>query len=184
MFGISFTIPDKWFVVDSSDFKFAIDNQKFVGEYEYHRDKFDDAFELPSLLTTKFNPKSDKYYGLVTPTLNFQIIAKDPDYTGMTLQEYAELIDREVFGYHLLKDFRIINRGQIYNVNGFDFIKYDTEYLFENREIEIGFKVELSILNIDYGDFILDFSMTDCKAQNQIETDNFNMIIDSIELKN
>jgi hypothetical protein len=182
LFGISFRIPKNWFVANKDQMFEAANNQNLVGEYEHYKEELD-LYELPSFLATKYNPDSSDIYGLVSPTLNFNIIPKQPEFQGLSLKEYAELIDStEGFGYHMLKKFQVTHRGNIYYRNGYDFIKYDTEYLFEHAEIDTGIMVELSILNIDYGDFFLDFSMTDCKHQNQVEIENFKMIERSISL--
>ena len=82
----------------------------------------------------------------------------------------------------MLKHFRVISRGDIYKRNGHKYIKYHLEYLFECKELDFGIMVEMSILNIEYGDFFLEFDLTDCKSQNQDETETFKMIEDSIEL--
>ncbi len=182
LFGISFQLPKNWFIINANQIKEAANNQKLIGEYEYHKEELD-FFQLPSILVTKYNPDSDKYYGLVTPTLNFNIISKNPDFQNLSLREYADLIEcKDGFGYHMLKDFNVSKKGNVYTDKGYDFIKYDTEYLFEHEELDIGIPVELSVLNIDYGDFFLDFSMTDSKYQNQIETESFTIIEKSIEL--
>lgn len=184
LFGISFEIPSDWFIVNMDDYDEAINKQTLVGEYEHYRDELEAFKDLPSIMVTKYDPNSEKYYGLVSPTLNFNIIAKEPDYKDYSLRDYAELIDsQDGFGYPMLKKFRVTNKSDIFNIKGYDYIQYDTEYLFEHKDIEIGIMVELSILNIDYGDFFLDFSMTDSKEQNQVETDAFNRIINSLILK-
>ncbi len=182
LFGISFQLPNSWFIINTNQIKEAASNQKLVGEYEYYKEKLN-FFDLPALIVTKYNPDSEKYNGLISPTLNFNIISKNPNFKNLSLLEYADLIEsKDGFGYHMLKEFNVLTKGKVYNNNGYDFIKYDTEYLFEHEELTFGIKVELSVLNIDYGDFFLDFSMTDSKYQNQIETENFAMIEKSIEL--
>ena len=184
LFGISFKIPNEWYIVSMENYDEAIDKQTFVGEYEHYKDELEAFQEHPSFMVTKHDPNSDKYYGLVSPTLNFSIIAKSPDYEDHSLKDYADLIDsQDGFGYPMLKKFRVTNKSDVFSIKGFDYIRYDTEYLFEHKELEFGIMVELSILNIDFGDFFLDFSMTDCKEQNQVETEIFNEIINSLELK-
>ncbi len=184
LFGISFLIPKNWFIVGFSEVNKAIEQQKFVGEYEYYKYEIAGFFDQPALMLTKFDPNSTKYHGLVSPTINFNIIPKEPDYEDFTLEEYAELLEsQEGFGYDMLKEFRIKDKTNVFNRKGFDYIRYDTEYLFESREIEIGIMVELSIWNIDFGDFFLDFSMSDCIAQNQVAKEEFDRTIDSINLE-
>lgn len=181
LFGISFHLPKGWHIINPSQVKEAASNQKLIGEYEYYKEALN-LFTLPSLMVTKYNPDAHEYYGLVTPTLNFSIISKNPDYKNFSLVRYADMIEGDGFGYHMLKEFNVLHKGDIYKNNGYDCIKYNTEYLFEHEELDFGIKVELSVLNIDYGDFFLDFSMTDCKFQNQDESASFKMIENSIEL--
>lgn len=184
LFDISFQFPESWHIVSNTNFTKCVMEQKMVGEYEHHKEKISEFFELPSFLITKYDIESDKYYGLVSPTLNFNIISKYPDYNGYDLKEYADLIDSQYgFGYHLLKNFKVVNRSDIFKIEGYNAIKYDTEYQFEHTDLEFGINVELSIINVDYGDFFLDFSFTDCKEQNQVERENLKMIIESIKLK-
>ena len=43
--------------------------------------------------------------------------------------------------------------------------------------------VEMKVLNIDYEDYFLDFSMTQCKNQGQIADNEFTGFMNSIKLK-
>jgi hypothetical protein len=183
LFGISFNFPEDWFVANKKQIYEAGDNQKLVGEYEYYKDEL--IFnELPLLFVTKYNQDNDELFGLVSPTLIFDIIPKNHEFNGLSLNDFPDIFNsQERFGYLMLKQYKMTSRGNLSHRNGFDYIKYDIEYLFEHKEIEVGIMVELSKLNIDYGDFFLDFSMTDCKCQNEIETENFKKIEESILLE-
>jgi len=182
LFGIQFNFPADWFVLNREQVVNSAENQLFVGEYEHHKEKFE-INELPALLITKYNPSLDKYYGLISPTINFSIIPKHPDYLGLSLVEYADLIENaRHFGYHPLKNFRVLNKGELEKIDNFNSIIYKTEYLFEHEELDFGIMVQMQVLNIDYEDFFLDFSMTDCLTQNQKESRNFENLIQSIKL--
>lgn len=146
-----------------------------VGEYEQLKDIIRAFSDRPSFFATKFDPNNDQLYGLISPTINFDIIQKNLDNdTHSSLRAYADSIERvEGFGYSMLKEFKVKTKSDVWDISGFQSIKYETEYLFEHPELNSGIMVELSILNIDYGDFFLDFSMSDCKAQNNVETKVF-----------
>ena len=182
LFGISFLIPVGWNIVGYTKFEEGIKAQKLQGLYELRKDILLDE---PALLITKYNLENDDMDGIVTPTINFQIIPKDPD-LKLSLLEYANSlgINPEINPYHMLKRFKILKYGTIYEKDGYNYIMHETEYLFEHKELKNPTMVELNILNIDYGDFFLDFSMSQCKAQNEIADVEFRQVIDSIKLKN
>ena len=100
------------------------------------------------------------------------------------MQDYANSINLnpEVNPYHMLKRFKVLKYGSVNEKNGYKFIMHETEYLLEHKELKEPVMVELNILNIDYGDFFLDFSMSQCKAQNETADDEFRQVLDSIKL--
>ena len=109
--------------------------------------------------------------------------AKTGDLNNITLQEYAEKLAYQCDAeYPMLKNFKILNRGEIFTQSYHNFILYNTEYLFEHPDLVNGIMVELNVLNIELEDFFLDFSMTHCKAQNEIETEVFNNFVKSIHI--
>ena len=180
LFGISFLIPEGQHIVGFNKFEETLRNQKLQGLYELRKDLLLDE---PALLITKYNIESDEMDGIVTPTINFQIIPKDLNLT-ISLQDYANSINLnpEVNPYHMLKRFKVLKYGSVNEKNGYKFIMHETEYLFEHKELKEPVMVELNILNIDYGDFFLDFSMSQCKAQNETADDEFSQVLDSIKL--
>lgn len=170
--------------INCNDFHNIVRQQILVGEFEHFKDELYNCIGQPSLFISKFDPSSDKYYGLVSPVLNFSIIPKYPEYEGLSLTEYADLIDKDnYFGYSMLKKFRVINKGDLFKSNGVNHVLYETEYLFEHEEMDGGIMVEMSILNIDYGDFFLDFSMTGCKTQGNTVSVELENILESITLE-
>ena len=182
LFGITFNFPEDWFVVNREQLIELVENQLMVGEYEHLKEKLE--FEnQPSIIITKYDPSSDKYFGLISPTINFSIIPKHPDYSGYSLIEYADLIDSGMaFGYHPLKNFEVLKKGAIWTIDDYDAVNYETQYLFEHQDIDFGITVQMQVINIDYGDFFLDFSLTDCAEQNQKESEVFKSLIESIQL--
>ena len=89
LFGITFKIPRDWYVISVNQYPKLFDQQIFVGEFEYYKRELYKAFDQPSLLTSKYDPNSEKYFGLISPVLNFSITCKEPEYKGMTLKQYA-----------------------------------------------------------------------------------------------
>ncbi|WP_425077853.1 hypothetical protein [Psychroserpens sp. S379A] len=181
LLGISFYIPKNWNIVSIQKFNKEARKQIFNDPYEGLKPDVFELFDSPIIVMTKLDSNDDKYDGIVSPTINFSIIAKENEYKEMSLYDYANEIDIDE-NKKLLKRFSIIKKGRIFQKNGFDYIKFDTEYLFEHPELENGIMVEFSILNIDFKDFFLDFSMTQCKIQNQNAEKEFRSFIESIKL--
>src|SRR5258708_6994431 len=183
LFGISFLIPKDWYVVSVNRFGRLFNDQILVGEYEHYKDEIFKFLDQPSLVVSKYDPNSEKYHGLVSPVIIFSIVPKEPDYKDFTLKQYASLIEQQgELGYNMLKKFQVTNRGEVFKHRGFDSIMYETEYLFEHTEIDEGIMVEMFVFNIDYVDFFLDFSMTECRTQNQIAKGEFNDALNTIRL--
>jgi len=181
LLGISFDIPKNWNIVSIQKFNEEGRKQTFNDPYEELKPDVFELFDSPIIVFTKLDPNNDKYDGIISPTINFSIITKEIGYEVMSLFDYANEIDIPE-NKNLLKMFRINKKGNIYDKNGFDYIQFDTEYLFEHPELKNGVMVEFSILNIDFKDFFLDFSMTQCKVQNQNAEKEFKSFVGSIEL--
>jgi len=181
LFGISFEIPRDWYILTYNDFDNAFNQQALVGEFEHFKNELYQCISQPSLLISKYSPASEEHNGIISPVVNFSIIAKEPEFRGLTLTEYADLLESEnPLGYNMLKNFRITNKGRLFKKDGFEVILYETEYLFEHIETDTAVMVEMYVWNIDFGDFFLDFSMTECKGRGQFAKQDFQNIIESI----
>jgi hypothetical protein len=185
LFEISFKIPDGWHVVNINTYNRIINDLKFQGLFEIAKEKFIEAFETPACFITKFDPESNEYDGIVSPTINFNIIPPESGSIKMTLEDHAKslTINPEILPYHLVKEFKILNQNRIVPICGFNTIKIETEYLFEHKELKEPVMVEMDIIFIEYGEYTLDFSMTQCIKQNQTAPFEFATVLDSIVLK-
>jgi hypothetical protein len=186
LFNISFKIPNEWHIVSVSTFNKKIKEQKFQGLFEIAKENLLTYFDTPSCLVTKYDPESNDHDGIVTPTINFNIIPPGPNSDLMTLEDHADSLDinPEVQPYHFLKEFKIKKKSFLNPINGNKAIKIETEYLLESNELEKPVKVEMDVIFIEYGEFILDFSMTQCQVQNQIANKEFIEVLESIKLNN
>lgn len=124
-------------ILSYNDFNNAFNQQTLVGEFEYFKNELYQCITQPSLLISKYNPASEEHHGIISPVVNFSIIAKEPEFKESTLAEYADLLERNsALGYNMLRNFRITNKGGLFKKDGFDIIMYETEYLFEHIEID------------------------------------------------
>jgi len=181
LFNVSFEIPQNWNFIHLEKFNELASKQTFKYSYEDLKEFMFSSEGSTFCVATKYDPDSDEHDGIISPTINFGIISKDLDNKDISLIDYALQVDINE-QYSILKDFKILNKGEVFSQNGFDHISIDTEYLFEHPELDKGIMVELTILNIDFGDFFLDFSMTQCKYQGEIANEEFNTFIKSIGL--
>ncbi len=181
LFGISFKIPEGWSVVSSETFNGERQKQTLSEGFEDLKSELFEILGSPILIISKLDPENPLYDGIVSPTINFNMDIKEGEYKGMSLLDYANELDVDEEDC-ALKAFRILNKGDIFRNNGFDCIQFDTEYLFEHLDISDGVMVEMSVLNIDYKDFFIDITMTQCKAQNQMAVNDFNEFVKSIAL--
>ncbi|NQY30628.1 MAG: hypothetical protein HRT69_14295 [Flavobacteriaceae bacterium] len=181
LLGISFEIPENWYIVSIQRFQQEGRKQKFNNQYENIKHELIELFDSPIIVLTKLDIDNDEYDGLVSPTINFSVDLKENEYEEMKLFEYANEIDIEE-DECLLKKFKINKKGDVFEKDNSEFILFDSEYLFEHDELEEAVMVEFSVLNADYNDFFLDFSMTQCKLQGQDTEEEFNSFINSIKL--
>jgi hypothetical protein len=183
LLGISFKIPEGWNIVQIDRFDEIKRMQKLQGIYEDFKDEIYNHVGNPLLLCTKYHPDSKDHDGIVTPTINFSVITRTEENKNVSLLEYAEqLSTKSEFGYEPIKNFRITNRGSICEYQKHNFIKYETEYLFEHEELPGGIKVEMDVINVELEDFFLDFSMTHAKEQGEVATKEFDEVINSIKI--
>lgn len=185
IFDISFKIPDGWNIVCFDTYHEKMREFKFQGILEIAKEKLLTLFDTPFCVVTKYDLESKEYDGIVSPTINFNIIPQDNNSGKMTLDDHADslTINPEVSPYHFIKGFKVKNKYPINPINGHKGIKIETEYLFENEELKEPVIVEMDVNFIEYGDFLLDFSMSHCHAQNQIATKEFKEVLESIKLK-
>lgn len=182
LFEITFDIPNNWHVVSMATFNEVAAQQTIKRSFEVFKSEILDTIGYPSCFLTKHDPNSTEHDGVISPTINFSIISKDKDYLNMSLSQYANLLDQDE-EETMLTDFKIVTKGEVYERDGYDYIQFDTEYLFEHPDLDQGVKVEMSVLNIDYYDFYLDFSMTQCEVQGEIAENEFKTFVNSIKLK-
>ena len=181
LLGLSFEIPKGWNIVSTEDFTAGFNKQIFDSEFEEIKYELIEFFESPILVLTKLDINDNEFNGIVSPTINFSVDLKLGEYSDISLFDYANRLD--IPGDQcLLKNFKIVNKGEIFKKEEFQLIKFDSEYLFEHEELEKSVMVELSVLNVDHNDFFLDFSMTQCKHQNQSADEEFSLFIDSLKL--
>ena len=110
LFGISFDVPGDWYILKYNDFANAFNQQTLAGVFEHFKNKLYQYITQPSLLVSKYDPASDEHHGIISPVLNFSIIAKEPEYMGITLTEYAELLAKESALGYMLKNFKVTKK--------------------------------------------------------------------------
>lgn len=180
LFQLSFEIPKSWHVLKLEKFDKMARKQKLKESLDFLKDSLYNVFGHPCLVLTKYNPDSNELDGVVSPTINFSIINKDSE-PNTTLKEYALQLDLQE-DESILNKFKVTNIGKEFELKGHKRIIVDTEYLFEHTELDRPVMVEMKVLNIDYNDFYLDFSMTQCKNQNQTADTEFEEFMKSIIL--
>lgn len=181
LFGISLRIPGRWYVVSAEKFNNQGRKQTLNDGFEDMKMELFEMIGSPILTITKHDPDNTIFDGIVSPTINFNMDVKEGEYKEMSLYAFANELDVES-GACALKNFKILNKGTPFKINDFDCIQFDTEYLFEHEELSEGVNVEMSVLNIDYKDFFLDITMTQCSAQNQIADKTFHNFVKGIRL--
>ncbi len=184
LFKIEFEIPPKWHILSMAKYREEGLKQIVNESFESIKSDILDFLGPPSLVLTKYDVDSEEHDGIVTPTISLNIIPKENHLEDVTLQEYAEyLSEGDGDGEErMVKEFSITNKGNIYYKDGYEFIQYDTRYLFEYSKLTDGIMVELAFLYTDYNDFFLEFGMTGCKAQGNSEKHTFDRFINSIKL--
>lgn len=182
LFEIKFNIPTNWHLVGVNKYEEINSKQILNGDADKYKKELLDSLYGYTCFITKYHPDTDEHDGIVTPTVAFSILCKDDGYKNTSLEEYAELLDPSNNSFHPLKKFKILEKGNIYQKDHYNHILYKTEYLFEHQEIEKGIMVEMDVLNIDYNDIFLDFSMTQCKVQGEVAQKEFDELIKSITL--
>ena len=184
LFNIEFDIPSKWHVLTMAKFREEGLKQIVNESFESIKSDILDFLGAPTLVLTKYDVNSEEHDGIVTPTISLNIIPKENHLEDVTLQEYAEyLSEGDGEGEErMVKEFSITKKGNIYYKDGYEFIQYDTRYLFQTSKLTDGIMVEMAVLYADYNDFFLDFSMTGCKEQGNSEKHTFDRFINSIKL--
>jgi len=181
LFNISFEIPQGWHVVQLEKFNEIARKQKFKDSAEFLKEYLYDSIGFPCCIITKYDPDSDLYDGIVSPTINFSISPRENEEPNISLKEYALLLDIDE-DESILNNFRVLEVGDVFQHAGYNHVYVETEYLFEHPELESPVMVEMTVLNVEYGDFFLDFSMTQCKSQGEIADVEFKLFFDSIML--
>ena len=181
LFGISMQIPKGWYVVSSDKFNIQGRKQTLNDGFEDMKMELFELIGSPILTITKHDPDNTIFEGIVSPTINFNMDVKEGEYKHMSLFTYANELDVQGEAC-ALKDFKILKKGSLFKICDFDCIQFDTEYLFEHEELSNAVKVEMSVLNIDYKDYFLDITLTQCQAQNQTAVKEFMTFVETIQL--
>lgn len=182
LFDISFEIPQSWHIVQLEKFNELAKKQKFKDSVEFLKEYLYSSIGFPCCVITKYDPDSDLYDGIVSPTINFSISPKENEKPNISLRDYALLLDINE-GESILNNFKILEKGDVFQHGGYSHIYMETEYLFEHPELDPPVMVEMTVLNIEYEDFFLDFSMTQCKSQGEIADNEFKLFFNSIILR-
>jgi len=104
---------------------------------------------------------------IISPIIHFTINPKENEDPNITIKKYADLIDLSE-DECILNNYKVVKKGDVFVHNDYNNIIYETEYLFDHPEIKKPEMVEMFFLYIEYVNFFLGFSMTQCRNRGEI----------------